>query len=346
MYFNVYSDTGGEIEGYLIPDGFSSKPSICIRAGSSLYGPFVCDIFLPGPYSHKHHDTGIVGFKINGDKIPDLPEISDLEISDADTGFVFYRRYLPHQHVPRRVFRLETQIAPHREFDNSLKSHFQFFAAGVEGFGSETVRQMLEIANQSSTYVSGRVLLKGVQPYITSETIKIVSLRDPFYELALRLSAVSALKYRALTFISERDLLFFRLAIDHFGGLDFSRPDQVCEKLRTAPKEILTLFESPFTHQLVASNPSEKVSRDSVAAALDALSQFAIFDPDEQSASLAFDTAEILALSPNALSFAPLRQQFVDMAAKLRNVAILEQVLESDLILHHFVRSASRKAKA
>ena len=30
MYFNVYSDTGETIEGYLIPDGFSTKPTITV----------------------------------------------------------------------------------------------------------------------------------------------------------------------------------------------------------------------------------------------------------------------------------------------------------------------------
>jgi len=344
MYFNVLSDSGSEIEGYLIPDGFSARPHIRVSCDGRDLGPFECDIFLHGPYQHKHHATGFVGFYLNNENVPGLNSDSIVEIADADTGLVFYRRLDIDRHIQRRVFRLETQFAPHRELDKSLQTYFQFYADGVERYGSETVRQMLEIANQPSTYVSGRVMQKNVQRYITDETIRVTSLRDPFYELAIRLWSVGSFKKRRLSFVSERDVIMFEPAIAYFADTDFSNTDHVVRKIKSAPKDILALFESPFTHQLVASSPTDRIGRDGVSSALDALSQFTIFGPDERDASLASDIAELLGVADNTIAFAPVRSPFLELSEVLRGINLLEQVLENDLILFYFVRKAEQRA--
>jgi hypothetical protein len=346
MYFNVYADTGDLVEGYLIPDGFSAKPEIMVCYGGETQGIFPCDIFLAGPYDHKHHATGVVGFSINEKKLPGLSLATALEIADADTGLVFYRRLLPEQHIQKRLFRLETQFAPHQELDRSMKPFFQFYAAGADRYGSETVRQMLEISNQPSSYVSGRVMLKSVERYFTGDTLKIASLRDPFYELAIRLWSIGAFKKHHLSFVSERDAIFYGPAMAYLSDFNFTDYDDVRKKIRSAPKELLTLFESPFTHQLVAASPSDKVSRDGVSPALDALSQFTIFDPNETDQQIVNDIAELLGVDSTALTFAPTRSPFKELADSLRDLPIVEQMLERDLILSHFIKKAAGRAVA
>ncbi|WP_046117067.1 hypothetical protein [Ensifer aridi] len=344
MYFNVYSDTGAEIHGYLIPDGFSAKPRIAVYCKGRTLGPFDCDVFLEGPYTHKHHETGIVGFHLHEGNVQGLSGASDIEISDAESGLVFYRRLRPERHIPKRLFRLETQFVPHRELDKSLQPHFQFYADGVERYGSETVRQMLEIVNQPSTYVSGRVLLKNVQRYFTEDTIRITSLRDPFYELALRLWSIATFKKRRFSFVSERDSILFEPAMAYFADTDFSDAAGIKRKIKSAPKDVLTLFESPFAHQLVASSPTDKVSREGVSGALDALSQFTIFVPNESDASLATAIAELLHIDDGAVFFSPIRSPFLELAEILKSVNTLEHVLENDLILFYFIKKAESRA--
>lgn len=345
MYFNVYSDTGAEIHGYLIPDGFSAKPRIAVNCNGRTHGPFACDVFLEGPYTHKHHETGVVGFYLHEGNVPGLGGVSDIEISDADSGFVFYRRLRSERHIRKRLFRLETQFVPHRELDRSLQPLFQFYADGVERYGSETVRQMLEIVNQPSTYVSGRVLLRSVQGYLTDDAIRITSLRDPFYELGLRLWSIATFTRRRFSFVSERDAILFEPAMTHFGDTNFSDPASVRSKIRSAPKDVLALFESPFTHQLVASNPTEKVSRDGVSGALDALSQFTIFASNETDASLAAHIAAHLGINDSQLLFSPVRSPFLELSEILRSISTLEHILENDLILFHFIRKAESRAR-
>ena len=340
MYFNVYADFGGEIHGYLIPDGFSAKPRIMTLAHGKTLGPFACDVFLEGPYKHKHHETGIVGFVLDEGKVPGINNAFDIEISDAETGFVFYRRLRPGLHIEQRIFRLETQFVPHRELDLSLKPHFQFYADGAERYGAETVRQMLEISRQPSVYVSGRVMLKSVQGYFTDDLIRIASLRDPFYELAIRLWIIAGFKRRQFSFLPERDAMLFEPAIGYFGDMNFSDPAEIKNKIKYAPKDILALFESPFTHQIVASSPTDKVSREAVSGALDALSQFTIFSANETDSSLATDIGELIGIKDNSIHFTPVRPLFLEIASILRGIQTLEQVLENDLILFYFIKKA------
>lgn len=345
MYFNVYSDTGADILGYLIPDGFSARPRIRVTRDGEVLGPFDCDMFLEGPYTHKHHETGVVGFHLNEDNIPGLAAAPDIEISDAGSGLVFYRRLRQDRHISKHIFRLETQFIPHRELDRSIQPHFQFYAESVEQYGSETVRQMLEIVNQPSTYISGRVLLKNVQQYFRQDSIRITSLRDPFYELAIRLWSVATFKRRRFSFISERDEILLEPAMSYFADTSFSEPLAVERKIKSAPKEVLTLFESPFTHQLAASSPTDKVSRDGLSHALDALSQFTVFEPEESDGALAKDVGELLGIDERTVSFSPMRHPFLELSEVLRSLPTLHHVLENDLILFYFIKKAKQRSQ-
>lgn len=344
MYFNVHVDKGHEVQGYLIPDGFSTQPHILVWVNGQKYGPVACDIFMESTYQLKHHETGFVGFRITADLYPGFTAQSELEVADAESGFVFFRRNRPGVYIQKRVFRLETQLAPHSELDRSLKPHFQFHANSAEQYGSETVRQMLEIVNQRSTYVSGRVLYKNVQQYLTQDTVKITSLRDPFYELAIRLTTIAYFKKKAFPFLSPRDKMILGPAIEHFAGTNMVDDKDLSGRIKSASKDTLNLFASPFTRQLVAPNPTDPVDRDSVSRALDVLSQFEIFDPDETDDTLGRNIAQHFDLVPEDILFRPVQQNLVDLANRLRQIKTLEQLLESDLILHYFVQKAKQKA--
>lgn len=344
MYFNIFGDAGDRIEGYLIPDGFSTKPRVVVRHNDEIIGPIHCNVYLAGPHQHKHHETGIVGFVLTPDIIPALAAGSSLEISDADTGFVFYRRFNPAQHIEKRVFRLETQFAPHFELDRSLQPYFQFFGSSAERYGSETVRQMLEIANQTSTYVSGRVSFKAVQKYLSDDTILVTSMRDPFYELAIRIWVVGTHKRRATGFLSERDQVLFSPAISYFEQTDFTKLTEFRQKIIAAPKDVLSLFESPFTQQLVSPSPTDKVSREGISSALDALSQFTLFEPNEERGLFALDISEILGVRCEDVVFSSRHTQFSPITDILREIKTVEHILENDLILHHFIEKAHTRA--
>jgi hypothetical protein len=51
-------------------------------------------------------------------------------------------------------------------------------------------------------------------------------------------------------------------------------------------------------------------------------------------------------LGSDEISFSPVRSPFLELSEVLRDIKVLEQVLENDLILFHFIRKAEQRAGA
>ncbi|KOF12960.1 hypothetical protein AC244_32505 [Ensifer adhaerens] len=345
MNFSVHKDSGAEIHGYLVPDGFSTKPKIIVRLNGSAESIVIdCWIHVDGAYAQGLHETGDVAFVLNDENVPGISTAPKVEISDPETGLIFYRRAAP-QDIPKKVLRVETSYVPHSELDLSLKKHFQFFEHRVERYGFETVRQMLEILHQPSIYIAGRILLKNFRVYIDYNIdVTMIGLRDPFYELALRLIIFSRYSQHKFAFVSERDKSIFKPIIECFNGLDTRDEAVVRRAIRQAPKDTLAVLSSPFTQQLVAANPSEPAQLDSVVGALDALSQFTLFDSGQDDTSYAKNISELLGLPEGSVQMRAQLEAVHQLADILREISTAAHLLESDLILFHFIQKAQQRA--
>ncbi len=346
MNFCVHLDSGNEIHGYLVPDGYSTKPKVHVRInGEANVAEVYCWIYLDGACQQGLHDTGNVSFILSDDNVPGISQATQVELSDPESGLIFYRRAQPGQYIPKKVFRLETAYVPQSELDLSLKPHFQFFEHRVEHYGFETVRQMLEILHQPSVYVAGRVLLKNYRIYIDYNIdIAMIALRDPFYELAMRLIIFSRHNKQKFKFVSPRDTTLFKPVINWFEGLVLHDEAAVRKALQSAPKDTLNLLSSPFIQQLVASNPSETAGLEHVSEALDALSQFTLFDSGREETSYAKNIAELLGLPAESVHMRRQLEPVHQLADILRRIDRVEHLLEADLLLYHFIRRAEHRA--
>lgn len=346
MNFCVYLDTASEVHGYFVPDGFSTIPKILVRVdGNETPIEITAWIFVEGARAQGAHQTGNVGFILSDDNVPGISQATRLELSDPVTGLVFYRRAQPGQYLSRKVLRLETSYVPQSELDLSIAPYFQFFANKIEHFGFETVRQMMEIIHQPSVYISGRILLKNFRTYIDYNIdTTLVSLRDPFYELALRLVIFARMSERDFNFVSQRDRTLFAPIIRLLSGLKLQDELAVTRTIKGAPKDTLSLLSSPFTQQLVASTPSDLAKLDDVSQALDALSQFNIFDAGRRTDTYRDRIAEALGLPSAALGLRPQLEPIHQLADVLRKIDRVEHLLEADLVLYHFIQKAEERA--
>ena len=347
MNFCVYLDNGAEVHGYFVPDGFATVPRIHVRInGEEKVTEVYTWIFIEGARTQGAHQTGNVGFILTDGNVPGISSAPEVELSDPESGLIFYRRAQPGQFIPKKVLRVETAYVPNSEIDISLKPYFQFFEHRIEHYGFETIRQMLEIIHQPSVYVSGRILLKNFRTYIDYNIdTKIISLRDPFYELATRLIIFSRLNKRKFTFVSPRDTTLFKPVIDWLDGLAFQDEVAVSKAIRTAPKDTLNLLSSPFTQQLVAASPSDGVTLDDVSQALDILSQFTLFDSGRNLTSYPAKIAEVLKLPTEVVQMKPQLEPIHQLADVLRSINRVEHLLEVDLVLYHFIQKAEKRSK-
>jgi hypothetical protein len=346
MNFCVYLDNGAEVHGYFVPDGFSASPRIHVRINGDETPKIIQTwIFIEGAKAQGAHQTGNVGFILSEDNIPGLSNASQVELSEPDSGLVFYRRDHGRSFVPKKVLRLETAYVPHSEVDLSLRPYFQFCEHRVEHYGYETIRQMLEIIHQPSVYVSGRMLLKNFKLYIDYNIdTTIISLRDPFYELALRLIVFTRVGKQEISFVSARDKTLFKPVIEWLDGLDVKNERALKLAIRKAPKDAMNLLSSPFTQQLTAANPSETPTLNEVSQALDALSQFTLFDVGGDPDVFPKNIEDLLGVPPGTVRMRPQFQAAHQLADMLRGFSQIQHILEADLLLYHFIQKAGERA--
>jgi len=346
MNFCVHIDNGAEIHGYFVPDGFSTVPVVNVRLDDATDVIQIATwIHIEGARAQGAHQTGNVGFVLYDANVPGISSAEHVELSDPETGLVFYRRAKPGQYLEKKVLRVETSYVPQAEIDVALRPYFQFFETKVERFGFETIRQMLEIIHQPSVFVSGRILLRNFRTYINYNIdTTMISLRDPFYELAMRLIIFSRLQTQSFRFVPPRDMTLFKPVIEHFSGLVFQDEDAVKAAIRNASKDAMNLLASPFTQQLVAASPSDSVTLDDVSHALDMLSQFTLFDSGYYQASYARGIADLLDIPVHTIASKPLLEPVHQLSDVLRKISRVEHILEADMVLYHFIREAERKA--
>jgi hypothetical protein len=152
------------------------------------------------------------------------------------------------------------------------------------------------------------------------------------------------LNERNFSFVSERDRTLFRPIIQLFSGLSLQDEVAVSRAIRAAPKDTLNLLSSPFTQQLVAATPSDLATLNDVSQALDALSQFTIFDAGHHPDTYRERIASALNLPAEGLAIRPQLEPIHQLADFLRRIDRAEHLLEADLVLYHFIRKAEERA--
>lgn len=341
MLFNLEFDHGDVLEGYLIPDGFSDQPIIRVLGEDGELLRIKCAEPRPAVVQSGRHETGLVGFRLDAATLPGLETYQHLEIRDAKTGVLVYRRSGARRPVPLKLFRMEFQMLPMVKLDHYCGRHFQYELSGMERFGQETALQAFHLNAVGSIYLSGRLHLRNFEEFFDKGFQVIGYLPDPYYEMASRLTMLKRLSQSQVTVLGERERFALTAAAAHFSDVVLDDERSIKKALQTAGPKIRDVFVSPATRQLVRSAPDQPVSRRDVAPAIDLLSRFAIIGQD--GATLHFESAlaELLGLPLEDIPSVGRHSVLEAIASRLRRLPIAEGLLEADLILHHYVREAS-----
>lgn len=341
MLFNVEFDHGDVIEGYLIPDGFSDRPVISVVGEAGELMRLECVHPRPAVLQSGRHGTGIVGFRLDCEILPDLESHRHLEIRDAKSGVLVYRRQAAGRTIDLKVFRMEFQMLPMVRFDHYCGGRFQYELTGMERFGQETALQAFHLNAVNSIYLSGRLHLRNFEEFFEKGFKVIGYLPDPYYEMASRLTVLKRLSQSQMTFLGDRDRLALTAAAAHFAEVVLDDERSLKKALQAAPPKMRDVFTSPATRQLARATPDQPVSRRDIAPAIDLLSRFAIVGQDESAIHFESAVAELLELPLEKIPSVSRHSALEAIAARLRRLPIAETLLEADLILHHYVRKAA-----
>jgi hypothetical protein len=347
VLFNLENDAGNRISGYVVPDSLTGVPTIRVVSEGKELLSFAANEKRPSIANSGRHGSGQCGFSIDVKAIPDLAKLKELEIYDADTGLLIYRRP-PVDAVEKKILRLETHLVPLRQFDEGLRPAFQYFAKGIETLGGETVKQIFLLKKIPSVYLSGRILYKAYAPYIDKGFIIFLMIQDPYDEFAERLLALSAVrKMSDAGHLGLRDSAGMSATIqfaDNLVSQDLDDEKSFRRVSKKMPADVAAILSNPLTRQLTVADADAFPARNAVATALDVLSSAAVFGLRSDQDMFRMAVGEFLQIDAGKLAIAPRSEKVTALAAALRRSGQINSVLEQDLELYHYVMQASEKA--
>jgi hypothetical protein len=347
MLFNMQSDTGDCVTGYLVPDTYSVVPTIRVSSGGKDVLVFSANEVREAIAAHGRHESGVCGFSIDTQLLPGLREMADLEIFDAETGLLIYRRPKATD-IQRKILRLETHLFPLWQFDYCLEPLFQYFSKGIENLGRETVTQLLMLDQVNSVYLSGRILYRTYEFFLEAGFETILLLQNPYEELAERLLVLSNIKRLGGGHFGQRDNIELKATIDYAEALvaeDRLKKDdkQLRRALRNMPPEVVTTLASPVVRLLTNSTPEEMPRKGAVAGALDLLASAAVVGLRHESEFFLTAVGHLLRIDPEKFPKVPLFSLVSPFAERLKNTREVDALLEMDLELYHYIVEASAK---
>lgn len=344
MLFNVDSDEGRRLTGYVVPDGGGTTASVAVRSGGKEVLRLEASNVLQGLVDAGRHSTGRCGFVIDETHLPDLATYHDLEIVEPMQDMLVYRRRPPAA-LDAKIFRLETHLLPLWRIDEAVKSRFQFWYKGIDRFGRETANQVFDI-NGTSCYASGRLLYKNYEFYLAKGVSTVGVLRDPYCELAERLILLKNIGSRAQEILGERDALIYAPVVESLAEWD-KFDETFCKRfLRRASPEVAVILSNPLVRQLTGSTPDEMPNQAAIATALDYLASFELLGLRSDANGFCTGFAELLGVE--AAGLPPINEypRIIELGARLRQNHDIEAILEKDLEVFHTLTSALEAANA
>lgn len=336
MLFYIEADVGDRISGYAVPDGFTSRLDLVVRSAGETLLRFTTDEPRHALVSSGRHETGLCGFSVDTGLVPGLAEKADLEIVEAETGMLIYRRWLP-RFIKKRLFRLETHLLPLYKLDSTLQDHFQYSATAIDRLGRETSTQIFLLNNFESSYISGRLLYKNYEYYADTVFSKVIIMHEPYDEMAERLLVLRNIEKIGTEIIGDRDALSLKPLINFAQQLPLGDAKALGRTMRRLPDDVAMLLTNPLVRQLTVATPNDMPRSDAVSAALDLLSTFQIVGLRSKPDDFVLAVSEWLDMDKAAIPDIKTIDSVYSLSQELRNAKYLAPLLEKDVFLYETV---------
>jgi hypothetical protein len=335
MLFNLERDLGSAIFAYLVPDSLAAPAMLRVRAQGRDLATIEANETREVLVAAGRHPNGRCGFRIDESIIPGLSQMSDLELREAETDVLVYRRKPTDNVVGQQLFRLETHLLPLWRLDDVFEPEFHMWYKGIDRYGRETSTQIFCLGHYASLYASGRLLFKSYEYYLGKGVKAIAILRDPYDELAERILILKHIGPHAEKLLGMRDALTFEPVIACLEDLEsFAEPD-LKRFFRQLPTVAIAALANPLVRQLTARTLDEMPSHTSLAAALDALASFEILGLRSDAGTFLHALCDLCGLDVETMPGIDEFPLVRELGRRLRTIASIETFLEKDLELYH-----------
>jgi hypothetical protein len=340
MFFNIDSDTGKVINGWIAPDNPSSIPKIIVSTHGRPEIVLEADVPRADVRDLGLHTTGQVGFRLTDDIVPGMSSAADIEILDADTRILLYRRFQPDRHIERKMFLFDCAAMPQRRLMQNVSDFFSLNYANSERFSLETIIVLLNNHFSKSLFFCGRPSFNRVGSFLENGGyFRAALVRDPIEELAERLlflnllSRENAAQFRSIYSTGLTSLIGFAK------DLDFADHKSLLSAFRQIDLEQRQALVSPMV-RMFACTLDEQPTYNHISLSLEHLSSLDLVG--SRARFTAFQTMLEQFLGVDAFGGeSPLTSPSVaPLAESLSRIGIVLDLLEHDIALYEYVEDS------
>jgi hypothetical protein len=336
MLFNIDADQGSQVFGWVMPNNPAATPSVIVHLDANNHVVVEASIYHALLKERGLHNTGVCGFALDENNCRGLTASNRLEIHEADTNLLLYRRRPSEGIIDKKFFRLEPQLFRSVAVDDALAPHFQMAYSALELQAEETIRAIIGLPFTSSIYASGRIFWRFWEPLLRDRGYMVgILLRDPFHELAERLLILKLVSSPEGDSIADAVGPEVQAAATHLRKVDLRDISAIEAAVASPPLELRSIVYNPLTYLLTAANAFDAPPSPTTAIALESLADMDAIGlrQDTESffelVSAALDVSE--SLSPEAL---PTSSTVVQWADLLRERPAMRRLIEMDLVVY------------
>jgi hypothetical protein len=340
VFFHIDSDDKKAISGWLAPDNPSAVPKILVRRPGEEDIEITATIERPDVLNLGVHATGLVGFVIDETIVEGLPGVEDIELLEADTGILIYRRFKEGKHIERKFFLFDSSIRPIEKLGGRSKNLFTLTYPSTERYGFETMLVLINNNFSKSIFMSGRSSFPRYSHFLSNAQFTTAALlSDPFEELAQRLVILSLIQKSDSA--SMLPLLFTGLtALTQFvRDMSFEDSKGLLTKFRNVTDEEREALVSPMT-RMFGCIPGEAPERRHVTAALENLASMDLVGVRSRFRDFSALLAGMLG-HDLAGDYEPVVHPSISaLADRLSRISLVADLLEDDLALYSFAEES------
>jgi hypothetical protein len=333
MLFSIDEDVGGRVEGWVMPDNPAVTPRVVVHLDAEHHVAIDAFVYRPLLKQYGLHNTGVCGFVLDENNCPGLTTANKLQIFDADSHLLLYRRRPDTDIIDKKLFRLEPQLFRSGAVDDLLLTRFHMGYPALDLLPEETIRSILALPFTQSIYSSGRVFWRVWEPLLRDRGYMVgMLLRDPFHELAERLLVLKLASSSQGGGVIDAVGPVVEAAAGHLRNIDLKDFAELEALLTAAPIELRAILNNPLTHQLTAQNAFDPPPMPATAVALESLADMDAVGLRNDSAPF-FEIVSAMLELPEGLSQVslPTSNTVIQWADFLRERPTIRRLIELDL---------------
>ncbi|GJE07152.1 hypothetical protein AOPFMNJM_2476 [Methylobacterium jeotgali] len=345
MKFCVDFDTGDMIRCWVVPDNPIAISRIVIKIDGRRNVPLEASLTEDAFRAMGWHSTGQCAFHITEAHVPGLPQLSHLEIYEADTNVLLYRRKPAAECVQRRLLLINTSVNPETALQGMLFRHFQQSSFGIGAMSEEILKSTLEGRALSSCFLSGALSIPRYEHLFPPDLMLSTALiHDPHVEMATRLCW---LRDRAEAAADPgRRWRLGRLAEAAAFTTEYDLADVKSLKrlFRMLPEPAYHFLYNPLTRQFGTRLPDDRVHPGNSIVAIEILARVGIVGHRSYFEAFATTLLDELGIQDTVPKPDPIPAEVLALADRLRGVKAVADMLVFDIAMADAVLSSVSKS--